>query len=207
MPLRPRLSNTGLKLKIPPGRVSSSLASPYGRSPSRQSSSPHRQGRNSEEVVTTFDASVDGRPVWSVTGQRTRPNTQGFREIQIHPVDQTHTNPLSLCDKQQTAASSVAKQSDRNPISFLDPLVPRSPSVAAKERQLQRAEILRDWIESLPTEPAPAEPNTPRNPFFTPTPTPTPGPRSLKKDLNYQPYKYLSSPLPNFDQSPQSPCR
>lgn len=194
MPLRTRLSNTGLKLKIP-GRASSSQSSPYGRSPNRHSSSsPHRQRGNTEEVVTTFDASVDGRPVWSVTGQRTRSSTQGFREIQI--LDQTQANPLSLCDKQQ---------SDRNPISFLDPLVPRSPSLAAKERQLQRSEILRDWIETLPTEPAAS--NTPRNPFFTQT-QPTARPRrSYKKDLNYQPYKYLSSPLPNFDQSPQSSCR
>ena len=194
MPLRTRLSNTGLKLKIP-GRASSSLSSPYGRSPSRQSSSPHRQGRSTEDnLVTTFDASVDGRPVWSVTGQRTRSNTQGFREIQI--LDETQTQPHSLCDKKQTA-SSGGKQSDGNPISFLDPSLSRSPSVAAKERQLQRAEILRDWIETLPTEPT-----TPRNPFFTPTPTSRP-----KKDLNYQSYKYLSSPLPNFDQSPHSPCR
>ena len=195
MPLRTRLSNTGLKLKIP-GRGSSSLSSPYGRSPSRHSSSPHRQRRSSDEQqrVTTFDAAVDGRPVWSVTGQRTRANTQGFREIQIHQ----QTQP---CDSIQTALTSGGKQSEPNPISLLDPLVPRSPSLAAKERQLQRAEILRDWIETLPTEP-----NPPRNPFFTPTPPPRPKP-AYKKDLNYQPYKYLSSPLPNFDQSPRSPCR
>ena len=204
MPLRPRLSNTGLKLKIP-GRTSSSPLSPYGRSPGRASSSPSRQrerrssGEQQQQLRDTFDASVDGRPVWSVTGQRTRPNTQGFREIPIQ--HQTQTNALSLCDSKQTAPSGEQNKSDRNPISFLDPLVPRHPSLAAKERQLQRAEILRDWIETLPTEP-----NTSRNPFFTSTPPPRPRP-ACKKDLNYEPYKYLSSPLPNFDQSPQSPCR
>ena len=184
MPLRTRLSNTGLKLKIP-GRSSSSLSSPYGRSPTRPSSSPHRQGRNSQEVVTTFDASVDGRPVWSVTAERPRSSSRGFRDIPI--VQGTPPAPSSLCDNKQSG----------------DPLVPPSPSLPASERQLQRAEILRDWIESLPSEPI-----SPRNPFFTPTPTPRPRPRPThKKDLNYQPYKYLSSPLPNFDRSPRSSCR
>ena len=192
MPLRTRLSDTGLKLKIP-ARTSPGLSSPYGPSPRRQTPSPHRQRREErpgEELVQTFDASVDGRAVWSVTSHKTKTKSHGFREIQIH-----QTQDLSDCDSLLTSASNNNRQSSVTAQTLHDPLVPRTELhsvAAAKERQLHRAEILRDWIQNLPTES-----NT--NPFFSPTP-----PLTQKKELNYQPYKYLSSPLPNYNQSPYS---
>ena len=203
MPLRSRLSNTGLKLKIP-ARSSPGVTSPYGPSPHKQSPSPHRHRRedgHTEDVVSTFDASVDGRAVWSVTSHRTKTKTEGFREIQIQ-----HTQDLSVCDSGHTSASNnnkhtpVAEQRHHtNCISLHEPLVPLSPLRPTKDRQLDRAEVLRDWIQKLPSEP-----DTPRNPFFTRSSRAS---VASKRELNYQPYKYLSSPLPNFNQSPGSPNR
>ena len=147
-------------------------------------------------MVSTFDASVDGRPVWSVTSQRARSrgHGQGFREIQIQD--------LSVCDSlhrnnNKQKSVSAEENTDTKCISLHQPLVPRSPLQPARARQLQRAEILRDWIEKLPTEPKNCQPN----PFFSPS-----EPTSYKttKELNYRPYKYLSSPLPNFNLSPYS---
>ena len=202
MPLRTRLSNTGLKLKIPV-RNNPSPASPYGPSPSKQSPSPHRPRREEEglreEMVSTWDASVDGRPVWAVTSQRarTRGQVQGFREIQIQD--------LSVCDSVQSARNNnrqkslSAEQNDIKCISSSNqPPVSRSPSHPTRDRQLQRAEILRDWIQKLPTEPNNGQPN----PFFSPTAR-----TNHKKELNYRPYKYLSSPLPNFNQLSDSSDR
>ena len=198
MPLRTRLSNTGLKLKIPV-RTNPSPASPYG--PSRQSPSPQRPRREEEgrreEMVSTWDASVDGRPVWAVRSQRARSRGQGqgFREIQIQD--------LSVCDSVHSARSNnrslSAEQNDSKRISSShQPLVPRSPLRPTRDRQLQRAEILRDWIQKLPTEPNNGQPN----PFFSPSAR-----TNHKKELNYRPYKYLSSPLPNFNQLSDSSDR
>ena len=113
MPLRTRLHNTGLKLKIPARTVSSS-ASPYG--PRRHSASPIRgreesnsrkpnwpkdcspsgQGASNwpdqrqpnvvksiglndfSKTFTSFDASIDSRPVWAVKEEKPRPSTEGF---------------------------------------------------------------------------------------------------------------------------------
>ena len=83
------------------------MTSPYGPSPHKQSPSPHRPRRedgHTEDVVSTFDASVDGRAVWSVTSHRTKTKTEGFREIQIQ-----HTRDLSVCDSGHTSASNNNK--------------------------------------------------------------------------------------------------
>ena len=105
MPLRTRLSNTGLKLKIPVRSSSNgaSAASPYGPSPNRHSASPHRRreevfplpvaastcnnkaDRGSQERVTLFDASVDSRPVWAVTSHKQicKISCFGWREVTV----------------------------------------------------------------------------------------------------------------------------
>ena len=223
MPLRTRLQNTGLKLKIPARSSTSVSSSPYGPSPNRHSASPSRKKENlfprpkpgpdqpethveavshvsnAEHRVVTFDASVDSRPVWAVTSVRPRARATheaGFREIpmtrtlQHQHLQFQRSDLIHDCDTQSNLeeAGALGHLSPEAPGPFLH----CSPLRAQPERQLQRAEILRDWMHSLPIGPK----RTP-NPFFSPR----------KKDFNYEPYKYLSSPLPKFNPSPDSPAR
>lgn len=213
MPLRTRLSNTGLKLKIPVRSSSNGRndASPYGPSP-RHSASPHRRQR--EEVfplpvseprdhVSTFDASVDTRPVWSVTSHKLKTVTceqSGFREI---PITRDLSSQHPTCDSpvsHDRHDTTVQYQDIESPdlaecrLSPDDDIQDRSSYQACRQRAFQRAEILRDWMHNLPLIPRTTHS---ANPFFG----------ARKKDFNYQPYKYLSSPLPQCDQSPDSPAR
>jgi len=214
MPLRKRLSNTGLKLKIPTRNSSNVAVSPYGPSP-RLSASPQRKkedlfppplsGASRErKSVNVFDASCDSRPVWEVSTHRTRSvTTDGFREIPITRTStQTQPNDLIHCDKldNDNVAGNVPDcEEESEPVSPAlvdckfspcDQYLHRSPLRAHPERQLQRAEILRDWMQKLPIGSASTS-----NPFFS----------QRKRDFNYETYKYLSSPLPKFNQSPDSP--
>ena len=229
MPLRTRLSNTGLKLKIPVRSSSNgaSAASPYGPSPNRHSASPHRRReevfplpvgastcnnkaeRGSQERVTLFDASVDSRPVWAVTSHKPRAarDKTGFREIPItrsssssQQHDLTHDSTTvhnNICDNEDDSEddpqSPALEDCKLSPDDLI--LQHRSSLQACRQRQFQRAEILRDWMHNLPL-PA-AQPSSSSNPFFA----------ARKKDFNYQRYKYLSSPVANFHQSPDSPTR
>ena len=222
MPLRTRLSNTGLKLKIPARSSGSGVAasSPYGPSPNRHSASPHRRQRDDvfplpvprvsagtcsdqdQQVTTVFDASVDSRPVWAcVTSTRGRASvrtTDGFREIPITRTSvQSHYNDLINCDNLGDTESQSPKLSPVEVENDDPAFLHRSPLRAHPERQLQRAEILRDWIHALPVPASTSQ----SNPFFAPRPP------ARKKDFNYEPYKYLSSPLPKYNQSPDSPTR
>lgn len=219
MPLRTRLQNTGLRLKIPVRSNTAVTSSPYGPSPNRHSASPSRKkdpsvlfprpgaeanteaggDRGGQARVVSFDASVDSRPVWAVTSVRPGLATRGagFREIPI-----TRTSQHQRSDLMNDICDNVSDEDEpRTPPLHCDvspevpgPFLHRSPLRAHPERRLQRAEILRDWMHSLPIGP-----NQKRtaNPFFSPR----------KKDFNYEPDKYLSSPLPKFNQSPDSPAR
>ena len=218
MPLRKRLSNTGLKLKIPTRTSSNVAVSPYGPSP-RLSASPQRKKEDlfpppplsgpsrDRMTVNVFDASCDSRPVWEVSTHRTRSVTtsDGFREIPItRTSSQTQPNDLIHCDKLENTnvvRTVELEEESEEPVSPAlvdckvspcDQLLHRSPLRAHPERQLQRAEILRDWMHKLPIGRASTS-----NPFFSPR----------KRDFNYEAYKYLSSPVPKFNQSPDSPTR
>ena len=208
MPLRTRLSNTGLKLKIPVRSSSNGRndASPYGPSP-RHSASPHRRQReevfplpaseprdNTREHVSTFDASVDTRPVWSVTSHKLKSVTSeqsGFREIPItRDLNQANCdNQISHDHNTPTMESPDLAECRLSPD---DDIHDRSSYQACRQRTFQRAEILRDWMHNLPIPR-----NSASNPFFT----------APKKHFNYPAHKYLSSPLPKSDQSPDSPAR
>ena len=218
MPLRTRLQNTGLKLKIPVRSNTAVSSSPYGPSPNRHSASPSRKkdpsalfsrpgaeantetgADRAQHRVVSFDASVDSRPVWAVTSVRPglAGRGAGFREIPI-----TRTLDHQRTDLNNDICDNVSDEDEpRTPPLHCDlspevpgPFLHRSPLRAHPERQLQRAEILRDWMHSLPIGP---NPKRTANPFFSPR----------KKDFNYYPDKYLSSPLPKFNQSPDSPAR
>lgn len=218
MPLRTRLQNTGLKLKIPIRSSAAVISSPYGPSPNRHSASPSRKKEPSvlfsrpgaeanteagpgadrgQHRVVSFDASVDSRPVWAVTSVRPGLATRGagFREIPITRTsqhDQSSDLSHGICDSEDEPRTPPL-HCDLSP-EVPDPYLHRSPLRAHPERQLERAEILRDWMHSLPIGP---KRTANHNPFFNPR----------KKDFNYEPYKYLSSPLPKFNQSPDSPAR
>ena len=147
-----------------------------------------------QQRVVSLDASVDSRPVWEVTSVRPGPAPRGagFREIPITRTSQNQRSDLSndICDNpsDEDEPRTPPLHCDLSP-EVPGPFLHRSPLQAHAERQLQRAEILRDWMHSLPIGP-----NRTANPFFSPR----------KRDFNYEPYKYLSSPLPKFNQSPDS---
>ena len=225
MPLRSRLPNTGLKLKIP-ARSSASVAaaaaaSPYGPSP-RHSASPSRKkeaelfpsdhntpavpappasnGPGAAAACSVFDASVDSRPVWACVSSVSAARTDtGFREIPIRVSGGRGDRPPPAAPAPPHC--DTARGSPVSPPLGDCELGPGSPPedpllhFTRGQFRTQRAQLLRDWISQLPTGRAPRAPRP--NPFFS----------ARKKDFNYEPYKYLSSPLPTFNQSPGSPAR
>ena len=234
MPLRSRLRNTGLKLKIPVRNVASS-SSPYG--PSRHSASPirrqdennlkqqHLHGsfslnglsstnqrdqrqtnivnmngiNNSSQTVTSFDASIDARPVWAVKEDKAKTSTEGFRNI---PITKT-TNMCGIgCDNGDSKNSNTYFYQNSDPetpelemLASPDFFTNRSPLANDLQRINQRAEHLRDWFHDL-------SPKIPRvvNPFFG---------THVKKEISYSHCsRYLSSPVPTFrSRSDISPSR
>ena len=228
MPLRSRLPNTGLKLKIP-ARSSASVAaaaaaSPYGPSP-RHSASPSRKKeaelfpKSSSDhhapgvpappastapgaACSVFDASVDSRPVWACVSSVSAARTDtGFREIPIRVSGGRGDRPPPAAPAPAPPHCDTARGSPVSPPLGDCELGPGSPPedpllhFTRGQFRTQRAQLLRDWISQLPTGRAPRAPRP--NPFFS----------ARKKDFNYEPYKYLSSPLPTFNQSPDSPAR
>jgi len=232
MPLRSRLHNTGLKLKIPV-RNSASSASPYG--PSRHSASPiRRQDENNSkqhfpgsfnlnglsstnqkdqrhtkvvnpnpcsQTVTSFDASIDTRPVWAVKEEKAKTSTEGFRDIPI--TKSTNISEFGRgCDNGDSKNSNSIFYENSDPetpeldnISSPDFFTNRSPLANDLQRINQRAEHLRDWFHDL-------SPKIPRvaNPFFG---------TFVKKEISYSHCsRYLSSPVPTFrSRSDISPSR
>jgi len=170
MPLRSRLPNTGLKLKIPSRRPHS--VSPYrprlSASPARRRGLPPSPARSpasrpvaspdqAPDRVPRWDAAVDCRPVWAVQQPEACPappaTRDGYRAIPIKQVGggdwgRGQAEPLRDCRG--------------------------------------RAEHLRDWFHDLSPRI-----RTTRNPFFGP-------PRTIA-DISYQSTKYLSSPVAVFN--------
>ena len=151
MPLRTRLSKTGLKLKIPV-RNGSASASPYG--PRRQSASPlgpqgesnfHKSIKTNDfspsgqrsfmlgdqnfsttakstetnpaaNIVTSFDAAVDSRPVWAVKEEKLKSSTEGFRNIPIEKSLDAPVHGVFASDNKTDMDSSTWHKSSSNPL-------------------------------------------------------------------------------------------
>jgi len=263
MPLRSRLHNTGLKLKIP-ARNAGSSASPYG--PSRHSASPIRRRdesnsrkpnwpkssgqspttwrdqrqqnlvnsnsvNNFSQTVTSFDAAIDGRPVWAVKEEKPRPCTEGFREIPIQKAPNASVLGLFGCD-------NVASNNNNSvrPKSSLKESEKKGNSIDIcfdDDERLRRSYLFVDSDPESPILDLASSPDffTNRSPLVndlqrinqraehlrdwfynlspkTPSiPNPFFGSR-IKKDIWYSHSRYLSSPVPTFrsrsDISPSS---
>ena len=195
MPLRARLQNSGLKLKIPVRPSSAVTNSPYAGG--RHSASPGRRGetrgrpewpseaptveRSSPMVcsfpasvpcVQAFDASVDCRPVWEVKAERRRTSGDGFRAI---PIEFSPTSCDRVCDTADDGEDPA------EPLATKPPDHRGSPLEAELQLLTQRARHLRDWFHRL-------------SPVSSP---------------NYS-SRYLSSPVPRFrsrTRSGRSPSR
>ena len=172
MPLRARLRNSGLKLKIPVRPTSTVSSSPYAGG-NRHSASPGggrrgesrsrpdwpsevpRDRRSSPRVgsfpptvpyVQAFDAAVDTRPVWDVSADRPKTTTDGFRAI---PIQCDPVGEPSGCDRLLSSSPSRAQDSE-----------PESPELASIRPQFRssplelqllshRARHLREWFYQL----------------------------------------------------------
>ena len=172
MPLRARLRNSGLKLKIPVRPTSTVSNSPYAGG-NRHSASPGggrrgesrsrpdwpsevpRDRRSSPRVgsfpptvpyVQAFDAAVDTRPVWDVSADRPKTTTDGFRAI---PIQCDPVGEPSGCDRLLSSSPSRAQDSE-----------PESPELASIRPQFRssplelqllshRARHLKEWFYQL----------------------------------------------------------
>ncbi|XP_023321109.1 uncharacterized protein LOC111695876 [Eurytemora carolleeae] len=123
MPIRSRLQNTGLKLKIPVRN--SSNFNPY--TSTRHSSSPKgREGSDGRDGSTgrprwpsnspartktvKFDASVDNRPVWEMETEKSPNFSDDFRAIPIQIVRNKTTVNILACDNSNIKPPSGASR-------------------------------------------------------------------------------------------------
>ena len=209
MPLRARLRNSGLKLKIPVRPTSAVSNSPYAGG-NRHSASPGggrrgesrsrpdwpseapREGRPSPKVgthtptvpyVQAFDATVDTRPVWDVSADRPKTTTDGFRAI---PIQCDPVGAASGCDRLLNSSPLRAEDSEpESPeLSSIQAQFRSSPFEAELQLLSQRARHLREWFYQL-------------SPGGGGTTVEERGRDSRRPSYSYS-ARYLSSPVPRF---------
>ena len=209
MPLRARLRNSGLKLKIPVRPTSTVSNSPYAGG-NRHSASPGggrrgesrsrpdwpsevpRDRRSSPRVgsfpptvpyVQAFDAAVDTRPVWDVSADRPKTTTDGFRAI---PIQCDPVGAASGCDRLLNSSPLRAEDSEpESPeLSSIQPQFRSSPFEAELQLLSQRARHLREWFYQL-------------SPGGGGTTVEERGRDSRRPSYSYS-ARYLSSPVPRF---------
>lgn len=198
MPLRARLRQSGLKLKIPVRPSSAVSSSPYAGG-NRHSASPGRRAESRtrppawpseapKEVprVQAFDASVDSRPVWDVSAERLRTTTDGFRSIPIQ---------YSTAGDHASSSPELGQGSPVTPeLASINPQFRSSPLETELELLSQRARRLRDWFHRI----SPGGGGAPE--------------QRDNSDISCSSYsystRYLSSPVPTFrSRSRLSPAR